>query len=76
MGGFIELVTLKVGGRVAFKKYVMPVKCLVRMNQNILFMVEILCLNLMPFRVPRCQNPLRNYHERYFNSPQTLQICK
>lgn len=39
---------------VAFKKYVMPIKRLVRMNRNILFMVEILCLNLMPFKVSRC----------------------
>lgn len=52
---FIGLVTLKVGD-VVFKKYVMPAKHLVRMNRNILFMVGILCLNLMHFKVPRCQN--------------------
>ncbi len=47
---FIKLLTLKAGG-VAFKLYVIPVKCLVRMNQKILSMVGTLCLNLMYFKV-------------------------
>lgn len=53
----MPVMKIKTNRGVAFKKYVMPVKRLVRMNRNILFMVEILCLNLMPFKVPRCQNP-------------------
>ncbi len=40
-----------------FKEYVMPVKRLVWMNRSILSMGEILCLNLMRFKVPKCQNP-------------------
>lgn len=53
----MPVMKIKTNRGVAFKKYVMPVKRLVWMNRNILFMVEILCLNLMPFKVPRCQNP-------------------
>ncbi len=53
----MSVMKIKTNRDMAFKKYVMPVKRLVQMNRSILFMVEILCLNLMPFKVPRCQNP-------------------